>query len=132
MFSDSIILCIRKKFTSQIDQILENLDASNVLNNMNLAMVDSALCQENFNIAKKYLLQSEEKVLHDYCSGAAPPPPPHTHTHTHTHTRAHMHAHAHSLCGDIIYIDHLTLLSRLSVTLHQRMSVSLADQCNNT
>ncbi|XP_021932903.1 DNA-dependent protein kinase catalytic subunit-like isoform X3 [Zootermopsis nevadensis] len=52
----------RKKFTGQIDQILENGDASNALNSMNLAMVDSALYQENFNVANKYLLQSKEKV----------------------------------------------------------------------
>jgi hypothetical protein len=62
IFNSNIILCIRKKFTSQIDQILENADASNALSNMNLAMVDSALCQENVNIANKYLLQSKEKV----------------------------------------------------------------------
>jgi hypothetical protein len=61
-----LIFYIRKKFTSHIDQILENADASDALSNMQLAMVDSGLCQENFNVANKYLLQSKEKVLHDY------------------------------------------------------------------
>lgn len=65
ILDSNIILCIRKKFTGQIDQILENGDASNALNSMNLAMVDSALYQENFNVANKYLLQSKEKVLQD-------------------------------------------------------------------
>jgi hypothetical protein len=59
--------CIRKKFANRIDQLLENTSASNALSNMELAMVDSALCQENFYIARKYLREAREKV-HDYCN----------------------------------------------------------------
>jgi hypothetical protein len=60
--------CFRKKFANRINQILENTDASNALINMNLAMVDSALCQENFYLAKKYWREAKEKVLYYYCN----------------------------------------------------------------
>jgi hypothetical protein len=60
--------CLRKKFTDRIDQILENTDASNALSSMDLAMVDSALCQENFYLARKYLREAREKVLYYYCN----------------------------------------------------------------
>ncbi|PNF15874.1 hypothetical protein B7P43_G07978, partial [Cryptotermes secundus] len=51
----------RKKFTNRIDQMLENTGASNALSRTELAMVDSALYQENFYIARKYLREAREK-----------------------------------------------------------------------
>jgi hypothetical protein len=60
--------CIRKKFTSKIDQTLENTDASNSLSHLELAMVDVAICQENYDVATRYLRQIKNKVLCDYCN----------------------------------------------------------------
>jgi DNA primase large subunit len=59
--------CIRKKFTNRIDQMLKNTGASNALCSTELAMVDSALYQENFYLARKYLREAREKV-YDYCN----------------------------------------------------------------
>jgi len=61
-------LCIRKKFTSKIDQTLKNTDASNSLSHLALAMVDVAICQENYDVAARYLRQTKNKVLCDYCN----------------------------------------------------------------
>jgi hypothetical protein len=40
--------------------MLENTGASNALSSKELAMVDSALYQENFYIARKYLREARE------------------------------------------------------------------------
>ncbi|KAJ4442683.1 hypothetical protein ANN_04272 [Periplaneta americana] len=53
----------RKKFSSQVQQILENSDIANVISHTELAMVDSALCQENFSVARKYLRRTKEKLV---------------------------------------------------------------------
>jgi hypothetical protein len=60
--TELLFSCIRKKFTNRIDQMLENTGVSNALSSMELAMVDSALYQENFYLARKYLCEAREKV----------------------------------------------------------------------
>jgi len=60
--------CIRKKFASKIDQTLKNTNASNSLSHLELAMVDVAICQENYDVAARYLNRTKNKVLCDYCN----------------------------------------------------------------
>jgi hypothetical protein len=82
---------IRKKFTSKIDRTLKSTDGSNALSHLELAVVDVALSQGNYDVAARYLCQTKNKVLCDYCN-----------------TRSFSHAYYYR---EIVYIDQLPLFA---------------------
>jgi hypothetical protein len=69
-------------------------------------MVDVALRQENYDVAHRYLCQTEHKVLYDHCN---------------TKSSSQMYYYR-----DMVHIDHLSLCF-INVILHWCMSVSYAE-----